>query len=302
LYKESPVGESRWMFLVRTGFNRLLSGLVIAFALLIIGTGSCFATAAFHADRAQKTAQAGQYPQALNHYEKATRLDPLNGNFYANFARFCAVMWSKLEPGNMDSALYKQAINEAQLAEGLVWNDYKTMVSLDETYGLLGSEDDMVRVGKRVIELNPWVVTGYDRLLGTYVWSINRWLVENPSQASDRAAAAMSLAKQLSQQISKVNDQRGWSGPKLEFTDSIKAKQAQAYYYLGEYNQSKDLLASCTDEKLVNNEQFQAFYAAVLYKDGQQEAARAIEQDHDEEADFTALYRYLISLSPLENR
>ena len=293
--------ESHKMFRMRPSFNRLLTGLVIAFAVLLLSAGSCFALAAFHADKAEKTAQAGQYSQALGHYEKAVRFDPLNGKYYTDFARFCAVMWSKVEPGNVNSPLYKQAINEAHLAESLAWNDYKTMVSLDDTYHLLAGEEEMIRVGKRVIELNPWVVSGYDRLLGTYVWSINRWLVENPSQASDRAAAAMSLAKQLSQQISKVNDQRGWSGPKLEFTDSIKAKQAQVYFYQGDYNKAADLFGSVKDEKLVENEQFQAFYAAALYKAGRREAALAIlEQDHAEQADFTALYQYLISLSPLD--
>jgi O-antigen ligase len=295
--------ESHKMFRMRPSFNRLLTGLVIAFAVLLLSAGSCFALGAFHADKAEKTAQAGQYSQALNHYEKATRLDPLNGKYYTDFARFCAVMWSKVEPGNVNSPLYKQAINEAHLAESLAWNDYKTMVSLDDTYHLLAGEEEMIRVGKRVIELNPWVVSAYDRLLGTYFWSINQWLMKDPSRASDRAASAMSLAKQLSQQISKVNDQRGWSGPKLEFTDSIKAKQAQVYFYQGDYDQAADLFGSVKDETLVKNEQFQAFYAAALYKAGQQEAARTIlEQDHTEQADFTALYQYLISLSPLEGR
>ena len=301
--KESPVGEGRQMFGVRPGFNRLLTGLVIAFALLLMITGGCFATAAFHADRAEKMAQAGQYPQALSHYEKAVSFDPLNGKYYINFARFCAVMWSRVEPGKMDSALYKQAVNEAKLAEGLVWNDYKTMVSLDETCRILGSEEEMIRVGKRVIELNPWVVTGYDRLLGTYVWSINQYLIKDPSRASDRAESAVALAGQFGQQINKVNDQRGWSGPKLEFTDSIKAKLAQVCFFRGKYAQAADLFGSCKDEELVKNVQFQAFYAAALYKDGQQEAAQTVvDQVYEEQTDFTALYQYLISLSPLETR
>ena len=196
--------ESRKMFRMRPGFNRLLTVLVIAFAVLLLSAGSCFALAAFHADQAEKTAQAGQYPQALNHYEKATRLDPLNGRYYTDFAQFCAVMWSRVEPGNVNSPLYKQAVNEAHLAESLAWNDYKTIVSLDDTYRILSREEDMIRTGKRVIELNPWVVTGYDRLLGTYVGSINHWLDKGES-----SRALASTGRQMLWQAAKPADQYG---------------------------------------------------------------------------------------------
>ena len=52
---------------------------------------------------------------------------------------------------------------------------------------------------------------------------------EFSSAGSTRAADA--LPKQLNQQISMVNDEGGWEGPKLEFNDSIKTKLAQVRFY-----------------------------------------------------------------------
>jgi O-antigen ligase len=296
-----PVGGNTTSFRVRPSLSRIITGLVVLLSLLLMITGGCFAMAAFHADKAEKAAQAGQYPRALSHYDTAARLDPLNGKYYTDFARFCAVMWSRVEPDRTDSPLYKQAVMEARLAEDLAWNDYKTMLSVDETYRILGSEEDMVRVGKRVIELNPWVVDGYNRLLGTYVEGIGKWLSEGDLfQAKDNAGAALALAEQLEQQIRKVNDDRGWSGPTLEFNDSIKTKLAQVYFYQGDYKQAIALVESCSDEELVKNQQFQAFYAALLYKSGKEEAASVIvEQDRDDQDGFEEVYRYLISLAPL---
>ena len=121
--------ESRKMFRMRPGFNRLLTGLVIAFAVLLLSAGSCFALAAFHADQAEKTAQAGQYPQALNHYEKYPPGSLTEGIIPTLHSSARHVVPGGA--GNVNSPLYKQAVKEAHLAESLAWNDYKTIVSLD---------------------------------------------------------------------------------------------------------------------------------------------------------------------------
>lgn len=300
-FKERPGNENGAAFRVRPGVSRMLSGLVMAFALLLLTTAGLFALAAFHAERAEKAVRAGQYPQALNHYENATRFDPLNGRYYAGFARFCAVMWSKVEPDNIDSPIYKQAVSEAGLAEGLAWNDYKTMVSIDETYRILGNEEDMVRTGKRVIELNPWVIDGYDRLLGTYVGSISQWIERgDPSRARDGTKVAVALAEQLRQQMSRFKGKGDWEGQALEFNDSFKIRLAQVYFHQGNYKEAVNLLESCVDEELTRGEHFQALYAAALHRSGQQEAAaEIIISEKKQPGDFQEAYDYFISLQPL---
>ena len=70
------------------------------------------------------------------------------------------------------------------------------------------------------------------------------------------------------------------------------------YVSTRDYDKAADLFVSVKDEKLVENEQFQAM--PQRYTRRSTRAARVIlEQDHAEQADFTALYQYLISLSPL---
>jgi hypothetical protein len=90
--------------------------------------------------------------EALNHYERHP-LDPLNGKYYTDFARSARHV-SKVEPGNVNSPLYKQAINEAHLAESLAWNDYKTW-SPGRYLSPSAGEEEMIRVGSALSNSTP---------------------------------------------------------------------------------------------------------------------------------------------------
>jgi len=227
-------------------------GIAILCFLVLIFCGSTYYSAHKHAvvaSTALHSVSSDQSDQeqskllqnALLHYEKATQLNSMNAEYYADLAYIYALTYLSLkETGHQ---LAEQAYQQTQVmlekAERLKPYDPKLRSSLTNTAIMLGNFDLMLQQAEGVLLPNPNDINSYEVLIKVLAAGLEYYQQEgDDKQAALLARKIIDVQHKLEEQKAKINKDKPWKGQTLNLSAEAQYNIAKADYLLGNYLES----------------------------------------------------------------
>lgn len=227
-------------------------GIAAICVLLLFICGSCYHIGYKHAVKAATAMQAmtpdksaeeqnEHFQTAVEHYEKAVRLDSNNAEYYADLAYAYALRYTSLKQADhqLTNYAYQDTIAVIKKAEKLKRFDVKVRSSLLNTAGILGDFELMLRQAEGAVLSNPNDINAYESLVNVLMAGLNHYQEANDeAQVNNIATKLANVRKQIETQKAKINPNRPWGGKPLNLSVGANVNIAKANYLLGEYDKS----------------------------------------------------------------
>lgn len=249
-----------------------------------------------------------QFHNMLRYYEKAVEFDSLNAEYQADLANGYAIAYAsaKSNQPNESAAFFKQKSLEAiNKAERLKPYDIRIINSLIESSIKLGDIEGMCRLVQQGVKANPSDKNAYDSA-GIILWNAVNYYMQTGAndQAREKAEQIIGLYDKITHQLDKVDLTRIWQGEKLYLSGNLSVTIAKSYYLLGDYTGAQNLLSELAQQEnkkfLPSNiKEMYAWYAASLYRLGQESEAGAIVNKHLNDSQNRALYHKVLEMPVL---
>ncbi len=294
-FNQEQTGKLTWVNRGHPAFNIGIAVLCIL-TLTISGSSSYLgyknavkAATAFSAMSSDESSekQNEYYQTALKYYEKATRLDPNNAEYFTDLAYAYALRYTSLKQmeHELTNRAYQETVAIMTKAEKLKGYDTKIRSSLLNTATMLGNFELMGGQAEGAIRANPNDINAYESLARVLIAGLKYYQDNNDTeQVQNIAARLANIEERLEKQRAKRNPQRKYiyDSPLILSAES-QGNIAQANYLLGEYDKSLSYyeefaeknpeLDDATPPTVI--EQY-AWYAASLCKTGNITAATGL--------------------------
>lgn len=306
------------------GFLPVLNiGIAILCVLLLSIYGCSFYIAHKHAIAAGNALQAVSFEKpdqelnelfqaSLQHYERATQLNPLNAEYHAYLAYIYALFYLSLDEAGheLSDQVYQKAVSAIEKAAELKPYSSQIHSSLFDTTKMLGDFTLALQQAEGLVQSNPNDINAYETLVNVLEAGLEYCQEEgNNEQTALLAHELVEVQSKLEEQKSKIDQDKPWNGPPLTLSAEVQYSIAKANYLLGNYEESLAIFRIASPD-LFNEEVNEntpqpvleqlAWYAASLYKTGNTvEADNITRQLKTLNAQVYSTYERLIDQEPL---
>lgn len=299
-------------------------GIAALCGLLLLVYGCSYSSANKHAivaattlnavsDEKSEQEQNELFQIALWHYERATQLNSLDAEYYADLANVYAVIYRSLQESENQLAymFYEKAVSAIEKAEELKPYNPRIRSSLLNTANILGDFSLMLRQAEGAVQANPLDINAYEALFKVLAAGLEYYYKAGDNeQTTQLAQKIVNTGLKLEEKKAQINSNRPWNGAPLNLSSEAQYSIAQAHYLLGDYAESKAIFKTASPDifKEVGNENIPqpeielfAWYAASLYKTGNiNEADNIAQQLRTLDIQAYSMYEKLINQEPLQ--
>lgn len=287
-------------------------GLAASLLLVMLIGGGSFAIADSNADKGdyylKRMEQSSdtdtinsEYTKAKAHYEKAAAIDSYNPYYKAKLSYIYALEWRSLMQSNDNSSksVHNKAVSLINQAHSLQPYDNDLSNYLVSSITVLGDLKLMLHIAQSAITANPNDINTYN-LYAETIWKGIEYYrkINSVEEAGKLAAELISINDLLVKQKQQINEAIGkWQGPPLQLSNNNQVYIAKCHYLLGHYNTAVQIFDSLLAIQENQTSDTYIWYAASLYKSGQNNAATELTRGWQPE--HNSIYQSLINTGPL---
>ena len=243
-----------------------------------------------------------QFRKAGYCFDKAVKFDTLNAYHKAKLAYISALNWKYLynlkDPKSTQA--YQHTISLIQDAHKLQPYDNDLNNYLVESIVVLGDLNTMLVISQGAIQANPNDIHTYNLYIDS-LWTGIEYYQNNNNldKVKELSFELINVEKTLEKQKMKLKKNLTfWNGDPLVLSPDSEFSIGKTYYLLGNYEKAQARLALLTVNNLSKND-VSIWYAASLYKCGQEQAANEILFNYPKKQEATKAFKSLINKNPL---
>ncbi len=235
-------------------------------------------------------------------------LDPLNANYSALLAQSAALQYEYLSnQQDPNSAEKIQVIREAiRSTEKLSPYDIKVRSAMINSCLLIKDFPTAIQQANYLVTANPNDVNAYSAVINLTMAAAEQSLNKNDQRSAiDYLENAIQYAEKMDSQKAKIDPRKTqepyWKGAPLTLNSETQLSLGKAYFLLGNYTRSQELLLPLINAQLNPALQHQAWCLAAIQKNGAPaEYQPMIQQIQASDPQAAALFNNLIRLAPLK--